>query len=665
MPRGPFRLLVTLALAGLPLIAAAAPNNDDIDAHGRHFVRRNGRDFHMHGSPLRLAGASNYYLMYKSHAAVDNLLTTADAAGFNVMRLWGALDIGNQDDSNSIRGKAEGVYFHYWDTSAPAFNDGPDGLQHLDYVVYKAGQLGLRVIIPFVNNWNDFGGMDQYVRWRGAQFHDDFYTDPLIRQWYKDWIAHLLNRVNIYTGIAYKDDATIMQWELANEPRCRAYGVYPESGSCNTQTLVDWADDTSRFVKSIDRRHLLSAGDEGFFCTPGATDWTENCGEGVDTLALADLPKIDVMSFHLYPDSWGKTAAWGTEWIKRHIREARHIHERAMLGEFGIKDKSIRNTVYKEWTDTVLLNGGPGALYWMLSDRLDDGSYYPDYDGFTVYCPSPVCTAFSHFADINLLRGPFTFPPVADHDTVETPFGTPITLHATANDITYWNVRLRPDKLDLDPLAPGRQTSSITDAGTFTLLSGGNIAFTPAPDFSGTARASYVVPDDWHRLSNVANLAVVVKPDPNAALKLFSFETGTEGWAPPSWGDTAATVHQSSNYATDGSFSLQVDTVAGGWYGVTLAPTPANVAAKTHFKFDIKTTTSGTSQNAALQVGDGWNWCQGTAWTWTNPDTTATVDLELAALDCGGATPDYTKVQVIYVWFQSGGTFYLDNVRAE
>src|SRR5262245_53218388 len=161
MSRGPLRLLCALLLCSAP--ALAAPQGDDVDSRGRHFVRRSGRDFHVHGGPLRLAGASNYYLMYKSQAAVDNLLTTADTAGFNVVRLWGSLDIGNQDGSNSIRGKAEGVYFHYWDGSAPAFNDGPDGLERLDYVVHKAGQLGLRVIIPFVNNWNDFGGMDQYV----------------------------------------------------------------------------------------------------------------------------------------------------------------------------------------------------------------------------------------------------------------------------------------------------------------------------------------------------------------------------------------------------------------------------------------------------------------------------------------------------------------------
>ena len=661
---------VVIAVAGVPAAVAAGQSDrdGDVDAHGRRFVRRAGREFALGDRPLRLAGASNYYLMYKSHAMVDSLLNTASASGFNVVRMWGSLDIGNQDGSNSIRGKAEGVYFHYMDGSTPAFNDGADGLEHLDYVIHKAGQLGLRLIIPFVNNWNDFGGMDQYVRWRGGQYHDDFYTDATIRVWYKDWISHLLNRVNIHTGIAYKDDATIMTWELANEPRCKSGGAYPQSSTCTTQTLVDWADDVSTFVKTIDSRHLLSVGDEGFFCIPGATDWTENCGEGVDTLALADLPNIDVASFHLYPDGWGKDPAWGTEWIKRHIREARKIRERAMLGEFGLRDKSVRNPVYKQWTDTMLLNGGAGALYWILSDKQDDGTYYPDYDGFTVYCPSPVCTTFSHFADMQLLRGPFTFPPVADHDSATTAFDTAVTLHPTANDIAYWSGPVLTASVDLDPSTPDQQTDYTNAAGTFLFQSGGDVLFTPATGFSGSAAASYVVKDRLRRLSNVANLTVTVMPDPNAAIKLFSFESGTEGWGPPSWGDTAATVARSASFATDGSFSLQVNTVNGGWYGLNL-PAPADISTKTHVKIDVGTTSVGTSTNLAIQVGNNWTWCQAPQWGYINPGTSpATVDLDLTHLDCGGSTistDDLKRLDAMFIFLSGGGTFYVDNVRAE
>jgi mannan endo-1,4-beta-mannosidase len=647
---------IALCVAGA-LSGSAAPKPEaDLDV----FVRRVGRTLEERGRSYRVAGASNYYLMYKSPVMVDHLLETAAASGFNVIRTWGSLDIGNQDGSNSIHGKADGVYFHYWNGIAPAYNDGADGLEHLDYVIYKAGRLGIRLIIPFVNNWNDFGGMDQYVRWRGGQYHDDFYSDPIIRTWYKGWIEHLLTRVNVYTGVAYKDDPTILVWELANEPRCIGAGAYPRSSACTTQTLVDWADDVSTFVKTIDSNHLLSVGDEGFYCIPGAADWTENCSEGVDTLALADLPHIDIASAHLYPEAWGKTPAWGTEWIARHLRDARRIQERAFLGEFGLRNKAIRNPVYKEWTDAVLANGGTGALYWMLADKQDNGTLYPDFDGLTVYCPSPVCTTFSNFVRTILLRGPFSLPPVADHDTAEVEFGAGTTLAATANDVS-WRVKLLPDSVDLNPGVPGQQTAYTSSDGRFELLPGGTVAFLPASGFSGTALARYVVYDAKNDVSNVATLSVVVKPDQNAPLKLFSFETGTEGWGPASWQSNAGVVTLSSTFATDGSQSLQVTTAEGGWFGLSFA-VAVDLSGRTTLKFDIKTTAAGTSRNAAIQVGNRWQWCQA-SWGWINPHTVETVEIDLQSLDCG--VTDLSLARSIYVWFSGGGVYHLDHVRSE
>ncbi len=428
-----------------------------MDSRGVHFVNRTGRVLYHRSQPFRVAGANNYYPMYSSQTMVNDLFTTAGAHSFNVFRFWGFLDIGNQDGSNSVDGPHNGVYFHYWNVTEPAFNDGATGLQYLDYAVYEAGKQNLKVIIPFVDNWDNFGGMDQYVRWLGGQYHDQFYTDPAIRQWYKDWISHLLNRTNTYTGVQYKNDATIMGWELANEPRCGAGGVYPTSSSCNTQTLISWAADVSAFVKSIDRMHLLSAGDEGFYCTdPTSSDFTINCSQGVDTIALAKLPGMDVMSFHLYPDSWGKTVDWGTQWIAQHIRDSHRLGDRAILGEFGDLNKALRNPIYAQWENTILQDDGAGGLYWILSDLQDNGTYYPDYDGYTVYCPSPVCIAFTNFARLMELKPPFSFSPVADNDTASTPNNTPVTLNVTANDITYQNVPLnvnsvRPGSVNAGP----------------------------------------------------------------------------------------------------------------------------------------------------------------------------------------------------------------------
>jgi len=654
------RIAAAALAAVLASSAGARPASPGAPAVGRGFIQRVGRELRMNGAGFRVAGASNYYLMYKSRFMVDDVLQTAKDAGFNVIRTWGALDIGDADGAGSIRGKADGVYFHYWDGAAPAFNDGEDGLQHLDYVVWKAGQLGLRLDIGFVNNWNDFGGMDQYVAWRGGQYHDEFYTDPVIRGWFKDWIAHLLNRVNPLTGLAYKDDPTILVWELANEPRCQAYGRYPTSGTCTTETLLAWADEMSRFVKSIDRKHLVSAGDEGFFCIPGATSAMDDCSSGVDTVALADLPAMDVMSFHLYPDAWGQTdPAFGTRWIERHIQAGRQIRERVMLGEFGILDKARRNTIYKEWTDTVLLNGGGGALYWMLAGKQDDGTPYPDYDGFTVYCPSPVCTTFSNFADMVLLRGPFTFPPVADDDQATTEVDAPVTLAPVANDVTYWFSSLAPGTLDLDPATAGVQRQWTTEAGTFAAQADDTVVFTPAAGWYGKAHGAYVVSDSWGRASNVAALTVTVKPPQDAPL--FSFEDGTEGWAAASWQATAGAVATSTAWATHGNRSLEIAAADGGWFGLTFTPA-AQLTGKTHLLVDVQTIDAGTSQAVALQLGDAWTWCQ-SGWTWQNAGTTATLDVELTALDCG--ITDLSNVKTLFVFFSGGGTFRVDAVRVQ
>ncbi len=629
------------------------------------FVRRVGDRLVLAGKPYTFAGSNNYYPMYNSHTVVDNLFTKAATSGFQVMRVWGSLEIGNQDGTNSVDGIHSGVYLQYWDptTGHPAYNDGADGMERLDYLVAEAHNQGLRLVIPFVNNWSAFGGIDQYVRWAGDSNHDDFYTDPKIRQWYKDWISHVLNRTNSITGVKYKDDPTILLWELANEPRCKGSGVYPFTSSCTTDTIASWADDVSTYIKSIDRNALVGSGDEGFYATdPSSSDWTINGGEGVDSVKLAKLKNIDVLSLHLYPDSWGKDAAWGTAWITSHLQAAHKAGKPAFLGEFGWLDKSTRNTVYKSWTDAFLKAHGTGALYWLLSDAMDDGSIYPDYDGFTVYCPSPVCTTFGNFDQ--QLRGKATyFAPVADVDSAIVAFNTPAVVNVTANDVAWAGRTIRQKSLDLDPATAGVQTSVTQANGVFAITAAGTVTFTPVDGFVGKATVPYQVKDSSGRPSNVAGLTVTVKPDPGAAIKLFSFEDGVEGWAEQSWSQLGGTVAQTTDFATDGTHGLQVNSL-NEWFGLDL-PTAVDLSTKSTIKVDLKTNDVGTSAALVLKAGSSWSWCQG-AFTWYPQGQTATVEVSLIdGLSCdGGAAPDLTQVHGVYLYFNTG-TFDIDNVRAE
>lgn len=623
------------------------------------FVTRQGSDLKLGNKKFQFAGTNNYYLMYKSRTMVDAVLQKAAANNLNVVRTWGWLDIGNQDGSNSIQGPSDGVYFQYWDGTKPAYNDGPNGMERMDYIIAKAGELGIKLVIPFTNNWSAFGGMDQYVRWAGGRYHDDFYSDPQIRGWYKDWVSHMLNRVNTITGVAYKDDPTIMTWELANEPRCVGSGAYPRSPDCNAELLTNWAADIASHIKSVDKNHLVSVGDEGFYCNdPSSDDWTENCNEGVDTVAFAELPNVDVMSFHLYPDHWGKDAAWSEDWIESHIQAADRIGKPVMLGEFGWQDKATRNAVFKAWTDLALKHKIDGMLYWILSDVQDDGTLYPDYDGFTVYCPSPVCTTISNFS-LALSKEQKKFSPVADHDMTTTAFGTPVMLEPTRNDVSYDGTSVVAGTLDLDADQAGRQTSvTVTGKGVFELQAGA-VRFSPEEGFAGKVSTTYTVQDSKGRPSNPAVITITVLPNSTGALTLFSFEDGTEGWAPANWNLDAGTVTQSGTFATEGGSGLEIAATGGGWFGLDFAQA-FDLSSKTGIKYDLL--SGGTTPLVALKVGPNYTWCQYSGSS-VGAGTTTTVDITWDYFGC--ADLDASDVRGMFIYFSGGGTSYIDNVRAE
>jgi mannan endo-1,4-beta-mannosidase len=654
-------LVAVTALVGA--IGAATASIASAKPDPGPFVGRSETGLILGSDSFRFAGTNNYYLFYQSHLMVDDVLQRAVAAKFTVVRTWGWSDIGTLDGGNSVGNKPNGVYFQYWNGTGPAYNDGADGLAHLDYEIAQAGRLGLKLIIPFTNNWSDFGGMDQYVAWAGLGHHDDFYTDPAIRGWYQAYVSHLLNHVNSLTGIAYKDDPTIMAWELANEPRCVGSGRYPASATCATSTLTSWADTMSTYVRSVDSHHLIGVGDEGFSCTDAtSTDWTTNCSQGVDSLALTALPNVDYMSYHLYPQSWGKDTAWGADWITQHDRDAKKLKKPAILGEFGSSDKASRNPVYQQWTDAFLRSGGDGILYWMLAGKQDDGSLYPDYDGYTVYCPSPVCQTLSNVST-QLTTNEVHFPPVADNDTVTTAFNTPVTLDPASNDISYISAVV-PSSIDLDPTTPGQQTSLTVPGGTFTLAPDGTVTFVPVAGFHGRAVASYTITDPPGNLSNVATITVTVKPDPKATITLASFETPSlSGWASASWQTNAGTLSQESTFATDGQFGLHVDTTGGGWFGTNLS-TPVDLSLKSSLKVDLHTGASaGTSVDIAVQNSSAWTWCQGT-FAWVNAGTTTTFTADLTTgFSCDGST--LTDVRAIWIYLSGGASVDLDYVRAE
>lgn len=361
--------------------------------------------FVLEGKPFCFGGSSNYYAIYKPRPVVDDLLLAAKALDLRVMRVWGMMDRGSLDgkvpSSDPDGGDKEGVYFQYWDPvkQAPAYNDGPQGLERLDYVLAKAAELDLKLIVVLVNNWRAFGGIDQYVMWYGRDKHDEFFTAPELKAAYKAWVSHVIGRTNRINGRKYKDDPTVFAWELANEPRMKGDSAFDRSTGWDKSTLTDWAGEMSAYVKSLDANHMVSVGDEGFL-DGGGEHWAYKTNDGVDNRALTALPAIDFGTFHLYPDNWGTTVEWGEQWIVDHLHVARDVGKPTVLEEYGVKvsrangklgpivqGAAERERAYRRWNELMLQRGGNGCLPWMLSG-IDEGEgrpMYPDYDGYGFY----------------------------------------------------------------------------------------------------------------------------------------------------------------------------------------------------------------------------------------------------------------------------------------
>ena len=66
---------------------------------------------------------------------------------------------------------------------------------------------------------HDYGGMQQYVEWTTENGHmSQFYTDINIQAKYKDYMTGIILRKNSLTDVVYRDDPTILAWDIANEP---------------------------------------------------------------------------------------------------------------------------------------------------------------------------------------------------------------------------------------------------------------------------------------------------------------------------------------------------------------------------------------------------------------------------------------------------------------
>ncbi|KAM0263378.1 hypothetical protein ACHAQJ_001234 [Trichoderma viride] len=340
------------------------------------YVSVSGLHFTIDGETGYFAGTNCYWCSFlTNHADIDLTFGHMVDSGLRIVRIWGFNDVNQQPGSGT-------VWFQLLSAQGSTINTGATGLQNLDYVVQSAENLGLKLIINFVNNWSDYGGINAYVNAFGGNA-TSWYTDQASQTQYRKYIEAVVSR--------YTTSTAIFAWELANEPRCN---------QCNTSVVYNWAASVSQYIKQLDPNHLVTLGDEGLGLSTGDGSYPYTYGEGTDFASYMNISTLDFSTLHLYPDSWGETYAWGNGWIQTHAQACVASGKPCMLEEYGATTNHC--AIEAPWQQVALASTGMAAdLLWQWGDTLSTGQ--SSNDGNTVYYNTSdwQCLVVDHVAAIS------------------------------------------------------------------------------------------------------------------------------------------------------------------------------------------------------------------------------------------------------------------------
>lgn len=260
---------------------------------------------------------------------IRDALRTIKIDGGKVARIY-TLSVRRNGESKKIIRHVEGP---------GEFNE--KAFRTLDKVLQVANEEGVRLIIPFVDNWWWWGGCAEYAAFRGKE-PNDFWTDPQLISDFEKTIGFVLNRRNTYTGVSYKNDRSVLGWETGNE----------------LGGPLSWQDTIAAYIKSIDKNHLVLEGTHAQLLT---------------AREVADS-NFDVLSTHYYT-SLNDAVRDALE--NRKLTEGKKPY---FIGEFGFRNPRDA----KALVDTVIDNGISGIMIWSLRFHSRDGGFYQHGENYGV-----------------------------------------------------------------------------------------------------------------------------------------------------------------------------------------------------------------------------------------------------------------------------------------
>jgi len=238
--------------------------------------------------------------------------------------------------------------------------------------------------VMFINNaWEWSKGFAKYLEEAGAgkqprPLEDGysaymkamaaFSTNEKARQLSFDYLKTIVSR--------YKDSHAIFSWQIANEPRCFS------SDTAVKNAFVDYIHQAASLIKSIDRNHMVSTGNEGLAGCENDIELFRRINESKD---------VDYVTIHIWPLNWSwiksddvtggvnNAISKINEYINVHLQCAHRMGKSVVIEEFGYprdgfcftpgSPDSARVSIYETVFNRILSSarkGGnlAGANFW-------------------------------------------------------------------------------------------------------------------------------------------------------------------------------------------------------------------------------------------------------------------------------------------------------------
>ncbi len=239
--------------------------------------------------------------------------------------------------------KERGVdVIRFW--AFPQFTDSGSDFSAIDRVIRHAKENDIKLIPVFENQWDHCpGSMHKWNDWYSEGYLSSYTGNEIS---YKNYVEMFVNR--------YKNETAILMWQLMNE----AQSETPDRDN-DPESLLNFAEEMSDFVRSIDQNHIISLGTIGR--GQAGTD-NENF------IHLHNLPNINIVEAHDYNYEEEPIPSSNYHSIQRAFNIARDLDKPFFIGEAGMEQENYSLDERAELFDAKISAsfeaGFDGYLIW-------------------------------------------------------------------------------------------------------------------------------------------------------------------------------------------------------------------------------------------------------------------------------------------------------------